>query len=107
MGLRATGHVRRSAGIPQPNDNALVESINGPDKAECMRTTVFHDGPFNTTAGVEYAHRRLGRLVQQPPSPLDQANVSPVELGASPLRCPQPGAATRRGTAKNLRRFTS
>ncbi len=49
-------------------DNALMETINGLYKAECIRTTVFHDGAFKTLADVEYAtagwvdwynHRRL------------------------------------------------
>lgn len=49
-------------------DNALMETINGLYKAECVRTTVFHDGPYRTIADVEYAtagwvdwynHRRL------------------------------------------------
>uniref|UniRef100_UPI001866E23E integrase core domain-containing protein n=1 Tax=Gulosibacter sediminis TaxID=1729695 RepID=UPI001866E23E len=48
--------------------NALMESINGLYKAECVRTTVFHDGPYKTITDVEYAtagwvdwynHRRL------------------------------------------------
>ena len=36
-------------------DNALMETINGLYKAECIRTTVFHDGPFGTIADVEFA----------------------------------------------------
>ena len=36
-------------------DNALMETINGPYKAECIRTTVFHDGPYKTIADVEFA----------------------------------------------------
>jgi putative transposase len=36
-------------------DNALVETINGLFEAECIRTTVFHDGPFKNLADVEYA----------------------------------------------------
>jgi transposase InsO family protein len=36
-------------------DNALMETINGLYKAECLRTTVFHDGPYKTIADVEYA----------------------------------------------------
>lgn len=45
-----------------------MESINGLYKAECVRTTVFHDGPYKTITDVEYAtagwvdwynHRRL------------------------------------------------
>lgn len=49
-------------------DNALMETINGVYKAECVRTTIFHDGPYKTIANVEFAtagwvdwynHRRL------------------------------------------------
>lgn len=34
---------------------ALMETINGLYKAECVRTTIFHDGPYKTIADVEYA----------------------------------------------------
>ena len=36
-------------------DNALMESINGLYKAECIRTTIFQPGPYKTLADVEYA----------------------------------------------------
>lgn len=36
-------------------DNALMETVNGLYKTECIRTTVFHDGPYRTIAEVEYA----------------------------------------------------
>jgi len=32
-----------------------METINGLYKAECIRTTVFHEGPYKTIADVEYA----------------------------------------------------
>jgi transposase InsO family protein len=32
-----------------------MESINGLYKTECIRTTIFHDGPYKTIADVEYA----------------------------------------------------
>lgn len=35
-------------------DDALMETINGLYKAECIRTTIFHDGPYKTIADVEY-----------------------------------------------------
>ena len=49
-------------------DNALMETINGLYKTECVRTTIFHEGSYKTIADVEYAtagwvdwynHRRL------------------------------------------------
>jgi transposase InsO family protein len=36
-------------------DNALMESINGLYKAECIRTRIFHPGPYKTLADVEHA----------------------------------------------------
>ncbi len=36
-------------------DNALMETIIGLYKTECLRTTVFHDGPYKTVTDVEYA----------------------------------------------------
>lgn len=36
-------------------DNALMETINGLYKTECIRTTVFHPGPYKTIADVEFA----------------------------------------------------
>jgi len=32
-----------------------METINGLYKAECIRTTVFQQGPYKTLADVEYA----------------------------------------------------
>lgn len=49
-------------------DNALMECVIGLYKTECIRTTIFHQGPYRTIADVEYAtarwvdwynHRRL------------------------------------------------
>lgn len=59
--IRFTEHlalegVRPSIGtVGDAYDNALMETINGLYKAECIRTTVFHDGPYKTVADVEYA----------------------------------------------------
>ncbi len=36
-------------------DNALMETIIGLFKTECIRTTVFHEGAYKTIADVEYA----------------------------------------------------
>lgn len=36
-------------------DNALMETVNGLFKTECIRTTVFHAGPYRTLAEVEFA----------------------------------------------------
>ena len=75
-------------------DNALMESIIGLFKTECIATTVFHDGPFKTPADVEYAtagwvdwynHRRLhGSLGMLSPAEYEQAHY------AAENREPQP-----------------
>jgi len=36
-------------------DNGLMESIIGLFKTECIRTTIFHDGPYRSLVDVEYA----------------------------------------------------
>ncbi len=36
-------------------DNALMKTVKGLFKTECIRTTVFHPGPFRTLADVEFA----------------------------------------------------
>ncbi|WP_420886896.1 transposase, partial [Brachybacterium muris] len=41
--------------VGDASDNALMETVNGLFKTECIRTTVFHGGPFRTLADVEYA----------------------------------------------------
>ena len=35
--------------------NALMETINGPNEAEYISTTIFHSGPHGTIAKVKYA----------------------------------------------------
>ena len=41
-------------------DNALMETINGPDKAERIRSMVFHEVPHRTIADLEF--RTPGRV---------------------------------------------
>ncbi|SJM44090.1 Mobile element protein [Frigoribacterium sp. JB110] len=67
-------------------DNALMETINGLYKAECVRTTIFHDGAYKTIADVEYAtagwvdwynHRRLhGSLGMVSPNEYEAAHYA-------------------------------
>ncbi|MCD9146177.1 IS3 family transposase [Streptomyces albireticuli] len=48
--------IRPSIGsVGDAYDNALMETINGLYKSECIRTKVFHDGPWRTVSDVEYA----------------------------------------------------
>lgn len=59
--LRLTEHldlegIKPSIGsVGDAYDNALMETLNGLYKSECIRTTVFHHGPYRTIADVEFA----------------------------------------------------
>ena len=59
--IRFTDHlalegIRPSIGsVADAYDNALMESINGLYKTECIRTTIFHARPYKTISDVEYA----------------------------------------------------
>jgi putative transposase len=73
-------------------DNALMETINGLYKTECIRTTIFHPGPFKTLAHVEYAtagwvdwynHRRLHSSLGMM-SPLEFETVHYATLNREP-----------------------
>jgi transposase InsO family protein len=81
-------------------DNALMETVIGLFKTECVATTVFHPGPYKTLADVEYAtagwvdwynHRRLhGTLGMLTPAEYEQAHYA----ASKPQQQPQPTAAT-------------
>jgi len=75
-------------------DNALMETINGLYKAECIRTTVFHDGPYRTIGDVEFAtagwvdwyntrrlHSSLGYV---PPAEFEQAHYATLNREPQP-----------------------
>lgn len=87
--------IRPSIGsVGDAYDNALMETINGLYKAECIRTTVFHDGPYKTIADVEYAtagwvdwynNRRLhGSLAMMPPVEFEQAHYAALNPEQQP-----------------------
>jgi putative transposase len=75
-------------------DNALMETINGLYKTECIRTTVFHDGPYKTLADIEFAtagwvdwynERRLhGSLGMIPPIEYEQAHYAALKPEMQP-----------------------
>ena len=99
--LRFTEHlalerIRPSIGsVGDAYDNALMETINGLYKAECIRTTVFHDGPYKTIADVEYAtagwvdwynNRRLhSTLGNVPPIEYEQAHYAALNREPHPV----------------------
>ena len=48
--------IRPSIGsVADAYDNALMECVIGLYKTECIRTTIFHQGPYRTIGDVEYA----------------------------------------------------
>ena len=76
-------------------DNALMETIIGLYKTECIRTTVFHDGPYKTIADVEYAtagwvdwynQRRLhGSLGMLTPAEFEDAHYATLNREPQPV----------------------
>lgn len=76
-------------------DNALAETINGLFKTECLRTTVFHPGPFKTIADIEYAtagwvdwynNRRLhSRLDYHSPAQYEAAHYAALNREPAPV----------------------
>jgi transposase InsO family protein len=76
-------------------DNALMETINGLYKAECIRTTVFHNRPYRTIADVEYAtagwvewynQRRLhGSLGMMSPKEFEDAHYATLTREPQPI----------------------
>jgi transposase InsO family protein len=76
-------------------DNALMESVIGLFKTECIRTTVFHPGAYKTLADVEFAtagwvdwynHRRLhSSLGLIPPIEYEQAHYAALNTEVQPV----------------------
>ena len=110
--IRFTEHlalegIRPSIGsVGDAYDNALMETIIGLFKAECIRTTVFHQRALQDPRRHRVRHRRLGRLVQQPQAPRINRDGPANRIRASPLRCPQARDAAHMRAARNLGRFT-
>lgn len=75
-------------------DNALIESENGLEKTECIRTTIFHEGPYKTLCDVDFAtaawvewynHRRLHSSIGHlTPVQAEQAHYAALTLEAQP-----------------------
>jgi putative transposase len=98
--IRFTEHlalegIRPSIGsVGDAFDNALMETIIGLFKTECIRTPVFHDGPYQTLGDVEYAtagwvdwynNRRLhGSLGMVPPVEYEQAHYAALKPEMQP-----------------------
>jgi putative transposase len=71
-----------------------METVIGLFKTECIRTTVFHDGPYKTIADIEYAtagwvdwwnNRRLhSTLGMIPPAEFEQAHYAALSQQEQP-----------------------
>ena len=98
--IRLTDHLPFEEILPSigsvgdAHENALMESINGFYQAECIRTTVFHEGPYRTIIDVKFAtagwvdwynNRRLhGSRGNVPPVELEQANYTTLNREPHP-----------------------
>ncbi len=110
--LRFTEHlalqeIRPSIGsVGGAYDNALMETINGLYRAECIRTPSSTTAPTRAspTSSTPPPARSTGTTSEPPPQLAGQHPTRRIR--ASPLRCPQPRAAARMTTAGNPRRFT-
>ena len=88
--------IRPSIGsVGDAYDNALMECVIGLYKTECVRTTVFHDGPYRSVHDVEYAtagwvdwynqrrlHSRLGYLT---PAEFEHAHYAALNREPEPV----------------------
>jgi transposase InsO family protein len=99
--IRLTEHleiegIRPSIGsVGDAYDNALMETINGLYKTECIRTTVFHSGPYKALPDVEYAtagwvdwynNRRLhSTLGYVPPAEYEAAHYAALNREPQPV----------------------
>ncbi|AMM22746.1 transposase (plasmid) [Frondihabitans sp. PAMC 28766] len=84
--IRLTDHLALEGILPSIGsvgdayDNALMESINGLYKAECIRTTVFHNGPYRSIADVEFATAAWVDWYNNRRLHSSRGNVPPVEF---------------------------
>ncbi len=89
--------IRPSIGsVADAYDNALMECVIGLVKTECIRSTVFHAGPYRTGGDVEYAtagwvdwynNRRLhSSLEMMTPVKFEQAHYATLNPGPEPAQ---------------------
>jgi putative transposase len=99
--IRFTEHlglegIRPSIGtVADAYDNALMESVIGLYKTECIRTTIFHDAPYRTISDVEFAtagwidwwnNRRLhGTLGMMTPAEFEQQHYATLNREPQPV----------------------
>lgn len=99
--IRLTGHLELAeiaasiGSVGDALDNAMMESGNGLYKTECIRTTIFHQGPYKTLSDVEFAtaawvdwynydrlHSALGTV---PPVEYEQAHYAALKPEPQPV----------------------
>lgn len=96
--VRFTEHLKLkgihpSAGsVGDAYDNALMETINGLYKSECIRTSVFHDGPWRTVSDVEYATASWLEWYNNRRLHSSLGMISPTEFEAAHYADTEPGA---------------
>ena len=93
--LAAEGILPSIGSVADAYDNALMESVIGLFKTECIRTTVFHAGPYRTVSDVEYAtacwvdwynNKRLhGTLKMRTPVEFEQAHYATLNREPQPV----------------------
>jgi putative transposase len=67
-------------------DNALMETVNGLYKSECVRTDVFHHGPYKNLADVEHATASWVDWYNNQRLHSSLGMLTPSRVRASPLR---------------------
>jgi transposase InsO family protein len=116
--IRFTEHldlegIRPSIGsVGDAYDNALMECVIGLFKTECIRTTVFHPGPYRTISDVEYAtagwvdwynNRRLHSTLNTPPPSTSKPATRPSTESRNPHESgTEPGAVQTPSDAVSL-----
>ena len=83
-----------------------METINGLYKAECIRTTVFHAGPYKTIADVEYATAAWVEWYNNRRLHSSLGNVPPAEYESAHYAAHR-AVPTRIRAAENLGRFST
>ena len=82
-----------------------MESIKGLYKAECTRTTVFHDGPYKTIADVEHATTGWVDWYTTTEGSTRPWETSHRSSTSKPTTLPPTESRTPYRTAENLGRF--
>lgn len=86
-------------------DNALMENRDRPVQDRMPPHSGLPPRALQDHRRHRVRHRQLGRLIQQPPTPLDPRDGPTSRTRTGLLRCPQHRAAARMSAARNPGRF--